>query len=484
VQLRWTPSEPWEFSLLASGQRFNDTFVPTFAPNSDPDPFHVWRDFPGHVDTETWNAALKVAWRNDAVRLTSVTSYRHWEQDLAQDFDFTAFDPAQPPSPANPPPTVGFFRPHLRQWTEEVRVRSLADASAWKWNAGLYFAATDTDSASGRRIDLAPPLVVDTSLTEAAQEARTYALFGETAYTVRERLDLIAGLRLTYDERRLQRLRRGVNYLDAALPPGPFLTGDFAAHDQFSAAQPKLGLAYHFQPECQMYFTASSGYQSGGFNAANDQPEQSRFTPARSWHYELGVRTLWQDRRIEFNTALFYITTDGYQVYRLSATDPAQAWMLNAERTSSWGAEADLAVRPTESLAVSLAAGYTAAQFDRFDDPYNQASFDGHTINFVPEFTATLAAEYRFARHFHARAEVVGVGKFYLDEANSAAQSPYALLHLRLGYARGHFEMFVFGANLLDEQYASNALDFRPFSGLIRQPGDPRQWGVGLSARF
>jgi len=42
----------------------------------------------------------------------------------------------------------------------------------------------------------------------------------------------------------------------------------------------------------------------------------------------------------------------------------------------------------------------------------------------------------------------------------------------------------VFGRNLLDQGYASNALDFRPFSGLILQPGDPLCLGVGINAKF
>lgn len=38
--------------------------------------------------------------------------------------------------------------------------------------------------------------------------------------------------------------------------------------------------------------------------------------------------------------------------------------------------------------------------------------------------------------------------------------------------------------NLLDQEYASNALDFHPFSGLILQPGDPLCLGVGLNVKF
>jgi iron complex outermembrane receptor protein len=486
VQLRWTPSEPWEFSLLASGQRFDDDFVPTFNPASDRDFFHVRRDYPGYVDTETWNLALKAAWRGEAVKVTSVTSYRDWQQDLAQDFDFTdGFDFLSPPSPANPFPTIGFFRPDLQQWTHEVRVRSLDPGDALKWNAGIFGNWTEVRTDSGRNVTI-PFFGTDSSTTRARHEAETYALFGEATYSVQEKFDFIGGLRLTHDVRELRRGRAGFNLLDVSSPFGPFAKDSYQVEDDYDAILPKFGLAYHFQSECVLYATVSAGYQSGGFNASNDEAAQSGFDAARSWHYETGVRTLWLDQKLEINAALFFTDTDDYQVYRLSAQDPAQAWMLNADRALAWGAELELVARPFDQLTLSLLAGYTHAEFDRFRYMENsvEVSFDGKTINFVPEFTAILAAEYRFWKGLYARVELAGVGKYYLDEANSKAQNAYALLNARVGYARDNFEVFVFGRNLLDEEYASNALDFRPASGLILQPGDPLCVGVGISAKF
>lgn len=480
AQLRWTPTANWDFSLIAMGQKFDDGFVPTFNPASDRDMFHVARNYDGYVDTRTWDTSLKAAYETASVKFTSVTAYRKWRQDLAQDFDFTA----------NPLfSTVGLFDPDLDQWTEELRVRSLDDSATLKWNSGLYFADGDVNTASGRTIsDLPPPYfptgAVDSSITQSKQEAQTYAIFGETTYTVAEHLDLTAGVRLTCDERQMWRTRSGVNWGTEPLPIGPFQIEPFTVRNHFSAAQPKFGVAYHFQPECEMYATVASGYQSGGFNASNDDPAQTGYNPARSWNYEVGVRTLWFNQRLEFNTAFFYTDTDGYQVYRLNTTDPTQAYLLNAARATSWGAEAELIARPRHDLTLSLNGGYTHAQFDQFYDPYNHVSFDGKTINFVPEFTISFAAEYRFLKYFYARGEVVGVGRYFLDEANTTTQNPYALLNARLGYKSEHLEIYLFGRKLLDEHYASNALDFSPSPGLILQPGDPLTFGAAITARF
>lgn len=484
LQLHWTPSDPWTFSLLASGQQFNDGFVPTFNPGRDRNFFRVARDYPGHVDTETWNLAFKAAWHGEAVQVTSVTSYRSWRQDLAQDFDFTSgYDFLAPPSPANPFPTIGFSRPDLGQWTQEVRVRSRNPDAALQWNAGVFGNWSETRVASGRTVAI-PFNGTDHSTTRARQEAETYALFGEATYSLGEKFDLIGGLRLTRDNREMSRGRSGVNWLDPRSPLGPFAQPRYRVEDDFSAQQPKFGVAYHFQPECVWYATVTAGYQSGGFNASNDTAAQSGFDPARSWHYETGVRTLWLDQKLELNASLFFTDTDDYQVYRLSASDPAQAWMLNADRVTAWGAELEVIARPSDALTLSLLAGYTDAEFNRFYDARNGRSFNGRTVNFVPEFTVALGATYQIWKGLYARADLVGVGRYYLDEDNSAAQNAYALLQARVGYAHGNFEMFVFGQNLLDEKYASNALDFRPASGLILQPGDPLCLGVGVSAKF
>lgn len=365
AQLRWTPTDNWDFSLMAMGQKFNDGFVPTFNPATDRDLFHVARNYDGYVNIRTWDIALKAAYKTDSVKFISVTAYRKWRQDLAQDFDFSA-------SPYFS--TIGLFNPDLDQWTEELRVRSLDDSAALKWNTGFYFADSDVNTASGRTIsDFPPPNfpsgAVDSSITQSEQEAQTYAIFGETTYTVAERLDLTAGVRLTYDEREMWRTRGGVNWGTEALPIGPFQIEPFTVRDHFSAAQPKFGVAYHFQPECEMYATVASGYQSGGFNASNDDPNQTRYNPARSWNYEVGVRTLWFNQRLEFNTAFFYTDTHDYQAYRLNMTNPTQAYLLNAARATSWGAEAEVIAHPLHNLTLSLNGGCTHAEFDSFYDP-------------------------------------------------------------------------------------------------------------------
>jgi iron complex outermembrane receptor protein len=259
--------------------------------------------------------------------------------------------------------------------------------------------------------------------------------------------------------------------------------------DSFAAALPKAGLAYRFNRIHNVYFTAAEGYQSGGFNSANDNPAEARYRASRSWHYEVGYKAVCVPEVFSSKVAAFYSTIDGYQVFRFNQADPTQAFLINADSAYTYGAELELQARPLKQLELTARGAVTEARFNRFDYASAGQRFDfgGRRVNFVPRFTTDLAVQYRFPCNFFARVEVQGIGQYWLDEANTARQGAFALVNLRAGYETEHLEVFVFARNLFDKEYFNNALDFR--SGvrpdlLVRQPGDPLTFGVGISARF
>jgi iron complex outermembrane receptor protein len=283
------------------------------------------------------------------------------------------------------------------------------------------------------------------------------------------------------------------------LPGGSVNLGGWDASDNFTDLSPKFGLGYHFTPELETYASVSRGYQSGGFNAANDIEGDASFAPSHSWHYEVGAKSKWFENKFLVNGALFYTDSHNYQVYRINSIDPSQAYIANADRVQSYGAELDMTARPCTNLDLSAAFGVTEAKFDRFKHSTTiqtqggpittTTKLNGKDVNFVPQFTANLAAQYRFPFNIYARVEYEAIGQYYLDEANSAKQAAYGLFNARIGYQAEHFEIYLFGKNLFDKHFVNNALDLRNSQPgfadqLIRQPGDPRILGVALSANF
>ncbi|MEY4387830.1 MAG: hypothetical protein RLY20_3113 [Verrucomicrobiota bacterium] len=492
--LRWTPTEKIDISLTLTGDRYRDDFIPTYYPTTlfppgttDESMFRVRRNIDGYNNTDAFGQALRVGYDAGEVRLVSVTTHRDWQQDLLQDFDFTSLQLRN-----------GFSRPKVETWSEEIRVQSPNAGEKVKWLAGLFFADTraKTDSGSDEftPITLAPNFVSGpptTFRTLATSDGQTYAGFGQATWSVNDQLDLVGGLRLNHDVRSINRSKTVSSPTSTFFdfPAGAF-TNSFGAYDtdmSFTHLVPKAGAAWHFNSNVLGYASFSGGYQSGGFNASNDDPAQSKFDPARSWNYEAGLKSDWAEHRLSANLAFFYTDTQDYQVYRLNGADPSQSYVENADRATTWGAELEVTARPAAGWEFTGGLGYTHAEYNRYFDSVNGVSLDGKRISFVPEFTANIAGQYRLPCGLYARVEVQALGDYYLTEDNTAKQSAFALLNARLGYDTKIWSIYVFGRNVLDQHYAANALDLRYAlqpDQLVLQPGNPATIGVAITARF
>ena len=478
AELLWTPSEPWKIAFSASGERFHDGFVPTYRPGQftyaappaspvppDPSSFAVNRNLDGFDDASDDNQALKVSYDAGPAIISSVTTHRDWKQNLLQDFDFSALPIAE-----------GFSRPRIEQWGEELHVKSPESADTFKWLAGFYYLDNDLRADSGYAG--ATPSVTDA-------DGQTYAGFGQGTYTLFEKLDLTAGLRATFDDRAIH--GSVVNPMGGAAP--------VSASADFSALQPKFGVAWHFTPQTEVYASVAQGYQSGGFNSFINN---NAYQPARSWEYELGLKNSCDDNKYTTHAALFYTDTRGYQVIRVSPQDPLVANLLNAHRVASYGAELDLTAKPVECLELGAAAGYTRATYKNFVDTTSGAPVQiaGQDVSFVPEFTADLSATCHLPWHTYVRADVIGIGRYHLDDSGATLSGPttqgsYELVNAQVGFASKYFEACLFARNVFDRHYFSSAQNFGAgtgaasgFNSLILQPGDPKTWGVAITARF
>jgi len=106
---------------------------------------------------------------------------------------------------------------------------------------------------------------------------------------------------------------------------------------------------------------ASSPIRDAGLAVAN-LSTGSRFAgPEESEVYELGLKGLWDN--FSMNLALFDQALDGFQTNVFTGT----GFILgNAERLSVQGFEIDTKFAPTPSLALTAAATYLDAEFDKF----------------------------------------------------------------------------------------------------------------------
>ncbi|MEE2947248.1 MAG: TonB-dependent receptor [Verrucomicrobiota bacterium] len=494
LQFVLMPSEAWTIRLTASNESHDDGFVPTYSPLTDVAPDRVNRDVPGHVDTDVSTYALSADFSGEHLNFSSVTAIRNWEQNLQQDFDFTAI--SQPVPEIGFLPVIGVSQPDVEQVSQEIRLGSGDPDGAYQWTLGGYYADRTADNVSGSlypgglfhpQLGFIPGPVPD--YTTSALSDEDTALYWESSYSLDSALTLTGGLRYQNSDRLINRSSSSTS---------------LSASEDWDDVLPKIGAAYRLGETDTLYASVAKGFQSGGFNFYDGTPESAQYDSAESWNYEMGWASSWKDARVHTRVAVFYSDFENYQVYRLNPVNPTQAYMVNAEEATSYGVEIETEAQLSEKLTLSAALGLVNAEFDSYTDSLMRGAlgpmatayeFSGNEINFVPEYTANVAAHIQLPWNLSMLWEVQGIGDYWLDEANTAEQEAYALVNGRISYKRENWELFVFARNLGDEGYSNNALDLRytdfsnpaaprPAGMILHFPGWPRTFGAGLSASF
>ena len=487
------PSDPWKIRLTGSTERYDDGFMPTYNPLTDVGPHKVNRDFNGYVDSDVDSFALTADFEGNQFDFSSVTAYRNWGQDLQQDFDFTAIPVVMPQIGFYP--VIGVSQPDVEQFSQEVKISS-KDSEKYNWSIGAYYSDRETDNVSGSlypqglihpQFGQLPGPIPD--YTTASMSDEDNALFWESDFLLSQEFKLTTGLRYQNSDRSINRSNSSSNV---------------RGNDDWDAWLPKLGLSYTLSERDTVFANLAKGFQSGGFNYYGGASDTAQYDSAESWNYEIGWFASWNGGRLNTRAAVFYNDFENYQVYRLNPLNPTEAYMVNASEANSYGLELEVEAAVSETVTLSAALGVINAEFDSYSDNVlrgvlgpNAAGYEfgGNDINFVPEYTANLAAHVELPWNLYSNIELQGIGDYWLDEANSAEQDAYTLINARIGYKRNNWELFVYARNLTDEDYSNNALDLRymdysnpaapsPAGMILHIPGWERTIGAGFTATF
>jgi outer membrane receptor protein involved in Fe transport len=122
--------------------------------------------------------------------------------------------------------------------------------------------------------------------------------------------------------------------------------------------------------------------------------------------------------------------------------------------------------------------GYTDIEFDDFEDVLGD--YEDNDNPFAPEYTFNIGAQYRHYSGFYARADLIGYGKMYFDKANDYSRDAYEIVNAKIGYEAKHFDIYLYGKNLFDEEYDSDEY----YGGMYTIYSDPGEIGLQLVYRF
>jgi iron complex outermembrane recepter protein len=460
-----TPTDRWDLHLIYDVQHYDSPAYAHFAPLDSEDlRTDINVNVPGESHKDADGLALRAEGKWSTISLVSITTAHTEDYRSANDIDMTPADL-----------TAMAIDAETDTLSQEVRLLS-TDQGPLQWLCGLYFLWEKDDRGYGtwmNFMDMGMGVPGESLRLKNRSETTGFAWFGETSYTFFDRLKFTLGLR--YDVE-----RKDFEY--SQTPSGPVLvmmgyaSENGSREETFDAWLPKASLSYTLSEGAMPYASVSRGFKSGGFNDIDNLG--SVYDPEFTWNYELGIKTDWFDNRVRVNAALFHIDWTDMQVEIPTAGGTA-VYIDNAGEATSQGAELEVAVRPLHGLEILAGGAYTDARYEDYTSGANV--YDDQRIMDSPEYTLHLGLTYRLPiSGLIANLLYTHYGAICFDPANTREQADYGILNAKIGYEGRGFDFYLYGRNLLDEEFVTRA--FSVNGEWYGRAGEPRV--VGVNTRF
>lgn len=479
------------------------------------------------VDTSEGGVAATADWDIGPATITSITAWRFWNWDAANDRDYTGL----------PIQLIQRIPSRQDQLSHEVRIASDGDRPL-SYVAGLYFfrqvltgspnsvfgpygAPWLIGATTGANATPVPANLLDgygqTGGTRFA--VNSYAAFAEANWRIVPRLTLTGGLRYTHESKEgdySTRVFGGPLVTSPALVNarlGVLRPQTYSARDSEGSLSGRANVAWQPTDDVLLYASFARGFKSGGINMsglpldANNQPALATavIDPERNTTWEAGIKSALWVGRLTLNLAAYHTTVRDFQatVVDSSQTVALRGYLSNIPAVRVQGFEADARLTLGRlTLVGALAHGdgtYTdypagPCPLERQTAATAACDLTGQRIAGMPRWSQTLSADYavpigRGALFVHAdsnwRSGYSGdpsLSRFTFIEG-------YNLTNASLGYRREDaggkgWEIAVFARNVLGADYIQNLTIQAGNSGLILgTPSDPRTLGVTVRWR-
>ncbi len=485
--LSYTPGARFSATLnVKHQQNANKGAFPLNADKDDAlqNPFLLNQNAVATMKDNVLNASLSLKYTATSFRLQSISAWqtnaRIYQSPI--DGDFSPLDAIAIVNNYGKP-----FN-HVKVFTQEFRLQSrdLVDHQL-RWNAGLFFFHQDNPTRQGTYFGQDAGLlgIPDTDFTVINNNLGKNtgaAVYGQLNWPISSKLELIAGLRYDYEQRKLT-VSGEYEKSGSSFQTQP----DTSASANFGAVSPKAGLQYTIDASKTLYLLYSRGYRVGGFTPLGSDPSQpplAHYDPEFSNNIELGFKQAWANQKIRLNATLFYTFVNNVQTPTLILPD-AVTVIRNAGKLNSKGLELELAATAAKGLELILNGGFTDAKYSELTIPKDgqPVNYAGNKQIFTPAYTTLAVAQYTYPvsqeTKLVARMEARLFGKQYFDLANAISQDAYGLLNARAGVSWKKTELFLWARNLTNTTYISYGYDF----GGVHL-GNPRTYGATISVKL
>jgi len=502
AKLLWEPEGVEGFSAKVTGA-FSDTEFGTEEVNvfSDPaatqpiDPFDrlAFSNIRDLTSTKTKSLILELNYDNvwDGIDLVSITAYNDLEQEQVFDQDFTTAGLA----------TGSVVDVNNDVFSQEIRL-SYDQGGPFTGLFGVYyFSADDTyDLKNNIATDLVPflplfpeavrPLVPAEFIlnVRVLEETKTenYAFFFEGDYELSESWKVTAGLRYDNEKQTLGNINTFVpdpgfpTFLLPALAPFIPADVDEQGDNTYTAWLPSFAITHDINDDVSASASVKRAYRAGGTDFNLFRSTIVRYDPEYTWTYEFALRSVWLDGALTANANVYYTDWTNQQVdVQLSDDSRFDRETVNAGKSHLYGAELEISARASENLDVFVSASYSKTVFDEFVS--NGEDLAGNEFRFAPAWQFVAGGTYRndngiifdFDAAYTSSSFDNARNRLILDDLDSRF-----IVNAKIGYEIDNYGIYLFGRNILDEEYVRNN------DSTINLVGDPATYGVQLKAGF
>ncbi|MEM8930522.1 MAG: TonB-dependent receptor [Acidobacteriota bacterium] len=423
-------------------------------------PYDVDDQYPSEMLLGTFAADWQIS---NAWQFRSVTSSNDFDLDQVFDADLTAFPFLE---------VTGFLAEEF--FNQEFRLHYGDD----RLDAfiGLYYSDGDYESGffgTGLFSDGMGGIVPFNTTTASVEQIEQQALFGRLTWQLSDRLSATAGVRLNREK------RTSTNFAD-----NNGLISDLEASETFDQVIPSLSFTWALGDHTSVGVSYARGVQAGGIAFAVFLGQSLPYDEELTDNYELFLRYRSRNGRLIVNANLFSIDWFDQQV---TSTLPGgfpgfDDIVLNAGESSIRGGELEIEWRARNDVGLFLSVGAADSEFEEF--VLNGVDLAGLGFPQSPDLSIALGADYQNDAGWFAAGTFSWVDETYteISDPDFTTISERHLLSARVGYAMERWRFYVWGRNLLDDEYEVGLFDGRTFGldSTYGRLGDPRTVGAGV----
>ena len=348
------------------------------------------------------------------------------------------------------------------------------------------------------------------------QIRNSWAVYSDGSYQLSERLKLRAGVRYNHDngvQKNALAQLRGIDEVPIAnIIPGVVVPGvtdnipvivlpgspgyDAAVNATASQAlhntafTGRVGLDFTPTPDSLIYINYSRGYRSAAFNAQFlfTQSDFTTVKPETLDSIELGFKSTWLGSRLQLNGAVFHYQYKNQQIINVFPT--GQQPLINLGKSKIDGGELELVMRPVRDFTFRVGVGMLNAKVQ--EGVLSVGDIAGNTLPNAPKASGTLSGDWD-AWHglnavltLHADANFTGKQYLALPNEDATSQGAYHLINSRITIHApdSTWEVGIWGNNLANKFFLTNAVDVQGFGFDYRHRGLPRTYGLDATYRF